>query len=67
MTSLCKVVLGVVTVGLTVGGCVKPDLGESVDHKPHVIGGGPAQGKKAAGADLDLLPAPPGLKTGTPK
>ena len=57
-----KHVLGIVAVGLACVGCFRPDLGTSVAHKPHPLIGL----KKGGGADLDLLPAPPGMQTGTP-
>jgi len=44
-------------------GCVKEDLGTSVPHKPHTL----EDSKKKGAADMDLLPAPPGMKTGTSK
>jgi hypothetical protein len=63
LTLLFKLALGSLLAGMFCAGCMKPDLGTSVAHKPHSITGP----KKGGGADMDLLPAPPGMKTGTIK
>jgi len=63
MTSLFKTVVGILVVGATCAGCSSENLGTNVAHKPHALTGQ----KKGGGADMDLLPAPPGVKTGTPK
>lgn len=63
MTSLFRSGLGVLAIGVMCSGCTIGDLGTDVPHKPHPIAGN----AKGGGADMDLLPAPPGMKTGTPK
>jgi hypothetical protein len=61
--SLSKWRVALLASGAICAGCGSPDLGTDVPHKPHDISGA----KKGGGADLDLLPAPPGMKTGTSK
>jgi hypothetical protein len=63
MTLHYKLGFGILAICLMCAGCSNGDLGTDVPHKPHSITGP----KKGGGADLDLLPAPPGMKTGTPK
>ena len=63
MTWRSKLALCMVAIGAVSAGCGPEDLGTSVAHKPHSTTGP----KKGGGADMDLLPAPPGIKTGTPK
>jgi hypothetical protein len=58
-----RLAIGLVAIGVLCAGCQKEDLGAEVAHKPHEITGP----KKGGGADMDLLPAPAGMKTGTPK
>jgi hypothetical protein len=63
MTLRCKFALVIVAACAVCVGCQKEDLGTSVPHKPHDLTGA----KKGGGADMDLIPAPAGMKTGTPK
>ena len=63
MTWLSRLGIALLAVGAACEGCGGPDLGTDVPHKPHDL----SAAKKGGGADLDLLPAPPGMKTGTPK
>lgn len=63
MTLHCKAAIGVLALVAACVGCGREDLGQSVPHKPHTI----EDMKKKGGADMDLLPAPPGMKTGTIK
>jgi len=63
MTLRSKKALGLLAIAVVCAGCPSGDLGTSVEHKPHALTGQ----KKGGGADMDLLPAPPGIKTGTAK
>ena len=63
MTWRSRLLILAFVAGALCSGCMSPDLGTDVPHKPHAIGGA----KKGGGADMDLLPAPPGMQTGTPK
>lgn len=63
LISRCRLGLGILVAGSLCAGCMGGDLGTSVAHKPHTV----ADTKKGGAADMDLLPAPPGWKTGTPK
>ena len=58
-----RTAIGAALVVAACAGCGTGDLGTEVPHKPHTI----EDSKKKGAADMDLLPAPPGMKTGTIK
>jgi hypothetical protein len=58
-----RVATGLALLAAICVGCGSGDLGTDVPHKPHSL----EDSKKKGAADMDLLPAPPGMKTGTIK